>query len=165
MRKYARGFTLIELVLYMGILAMLLTVLSSMFSSVVSTQIASKATSSVDQVGRYLLAKLSYDSRSSSAILIPATPGANTNTLQITRNSINYTYSLDSNNNLQVINNSTGEANLLNGYDTQVTNLQFFRIGSGANTDTVQVMFTIRSRIIQANGQESRNFQTTLGKL
>lgn len=163
MKLLAKGFTLIELVLYMGILSILVTAIAVIFSTVVDVQLESKATSSVDQNGRYLLSKLLYDTRSASSIVSPATPGTQTNTLQITRNSINYTYSLDANSNLRITNQSTGEINVLNSYDTRVSGLNFLRIGSGGNSDTVQVNFTVTSRIVQAKGQESRSFQTTLG--
>ncbi len=159
-----KGFTLIELVLYMGILVLLIGVLSSIFSAIISVQLDSTATSSVDQDGRYLLAKFTHDVASASAILIPANPGDQTNTLQITINSINYTYSLDSNNNLQVVNNSTNETNVLNSYDTTISGLTFTRIGSGGNNDTVQITYTVTSRIKDKTGQqETKNFTTTVG--
>lgn len=163
MKLLSKGFTLIELVLYMGILSILVTAIAVIFSTVVDVQLESKATSSVDQNGRYLISKLLYDTRSASSIVTPANPGTQTNTLQITRNSINYIYSLDANSNLLLTNQSTGESNVLNSYDTQVSGLQLLRIGSGGNSDTVQVNFTVTSRIVQAKGQESRSFQTTLG--
>lgn len=162
--KRTRGFTLIELVLYMGILSILMTVLAALFSTIINVQLESKATSSVDQTGRYLLSKLFYDTKSMSDIVTPAFPGEQSGTLQIQRNSIHYTYSLDSNNNLRLKNESTGEENVLNSFDTQVTGLTFLRVGAGGNNDTVQVTFTVSSRIVQPKGLESRNFQTTLGR-
>ncbi len=110
----SQGMTLIELVIYMGMLVLLSSGLSSIFSTIVDVQLNSNCTSSVDQDGSYLLAKLTHDVASASTILIPANPGNTSNTLQTTINSINYTYSLNSNNNLQVVNNSTNETNVLN---------------------------------------------------
>ena len=143
---------------------MLLTVFTMLFSMIVNVQLESKATSSVDQTGRYLLAKLIYDTKSMADIVVPGFPGEESGTLQIQINSIHYTYSLDSNNNLRVKNESSGEENVLNSFDTQVTGLKFLRVGAGGNNDTVQVTFTVSSRIMQPEGQESRNFQTTLAR-
>jgi len=159
-----KGFTLIELILYMGILVLLITVLSSILSAIVDVQLNSNSTSSVDQDGNYLLAKLTHDVASSSAILIPANPGNQTSTLQLTINSINYTYSLNSSNNLQVVNNSTNETDVLNSYNTSVSGLTFTRIGSGGSGDTVQVTYTVTSRIKERAGYESKGFTTTLGE-
>lgn len=159
-----KGFTLIELVIYMGILTILLSVLSSIFGAIVDVQLESTATSSVDQDGRYILAKLTHDVASSSAILLPLNPGDQTNTLQLTINSINYTYSLDSNKNLQIVNNSTNETNVLNSYDTYLSGLTFTRIGSGDSNDTVRVSYTLISRTSEITRQETKTFQTTLGR-
>jgi len=160
----SKGFTLIELVLYMGILMILIGILSSIFTSIVDVQLESTATSSVNQDGRYLLSKLLYDVRSASSITSPPNPGDTASTMQITSNSIIYTYSLDSSNNLQVVNGSTSETIILNGYDTSVSDLTFTRIGSGDSNDTVRVSYTLTSKTKERSGQETKSFQTTLGK-
>jgi prepilin-type N-terminal cleavage/methylation domain-containing protein len=158
------GFTLIELAVYIGILAILLSILSSVFGSIVDVQLQSKVNSGVDQDGRYIQAKLTHDMESSSTTIIPANPGNESSSLQITINSVDYTYSLDSNNNLQVVDDSTGEADVLNSYDTSVSGLTFTRIGSGDDNDTIAVSYTLTSRSSDQQGQESETFQTTLGR-
>jgi hypothetical protein len=159
------GYTLIELVLYCGILVLLISMLSVVFGSLFDVQLTSTSTSAVDQDGRYIIAKLTHDVASSSAILVPANPGNQTSTMQITINSINYTYSLDGNSNLQIVNNSTNETNVLNSYNTKVSGLTFTRLGNGDSNDTIQVFYTINSRIRTNIGYESKSFQTTLGSL
>lgn len=161
--KACKGFTFIELIVYMGILTILLTVLSSIFTSILNVQFESTATSSVNQDGRYLLSKLLYDVKSSSAILVPANPGTVSSTMQVTINSINYTYSASSSGNLQVVNNSTGETNVLNSYDTSISGLTFTRIGNGGSSDTMRVAYTVTSRTKENSGYETKSFQTTLG--
>jgi len=163
-RNFHSGYTLIELIIYVGILAILLGVLSSIFTSIVDVQLESSATSSVNQDGRYLLSKLLYDVKSSSAILIPASPGTSSSSLQLTINSINYTYSLDGNGNLQVVNNSTSETNILNSYDTSISGLTFTRVGNGGSSDTIRVSFSLTGKTIERAGvKETKTFQTTLG--
>jgi len=158
------GYTLIEFVIYAGILAVLLGVLSTIFTSIVDVQLESTATSSVNQDGRYLLSKLVYDVKNSSTIVTPANPGTSSSTMQVTINSINYTYSASSSGNFQVVNASTGETNILNSYDTSVSGLTFTRIGNGGSSDTVRVAFTVKSSTIERAGvQETKSFQTTLG--
>src|ERR1035437_6940241 len=86
----------------MSILSMLILVLSNVFSSIIDSQVESKAYSAVDMDGRYILAKLAYDFQSADSLhdslVIPA-PGASGNTLKININSVDYIY------------NSTGSAN------------------------------------------------------
>src|SRR5258708_34652887 len=118
MKSALKGFTLIELVIYIGVLSILLTAMSALFTSIIDVQFESTSTSSVNQDGRYLLSKLLYDVKSITnvppdGIVVPATAGVQSTTMQLTINSINYTYSLDSNNNLQVVNNSTGVSSVL----------------------------------------------------
>jgi type II secretory pathway pseudopilin PulG len=170
MKFVQKGFTLIELVIYMGMFSILIGVMSSLFGSIVEVQLESTSTSSVNQDGRYLLSKLLYDVKSvsanasGSAILVPANPGNTTNTLQITLNSINYTYSLNANGNLQVVNGSTHATDVLNSYDTSISGLTFTRVGNGGSNDTVNVAYTITSRTKESSGQQdTESFQTTLG--
>src|SRR5260221_14717573 len=89
-----RGFTLVELLLYMGLLTILVTIMSSLFKTIVDVQLESKSSSSVDQDGRFIIARMVHDMQSAQTIVIPASAGSTTTTLQITENSVNYTYSL-----------------------------------------------------------------------
>jgi type II secretory pathway pseudopilin PulG len=165
--KHQRGFTLIELVLYAGLLSILVGVMGTIFAQIVDVQLDSEATSSVDQDGRYIMSKMLYDMKALNTgdiVVTPANPGDTTTTLQLRINSINYTYSLDSNGNLLLTNGSTGETNMLNSYNASVTGLSFQRIGSGGSNDTIRVNFTIQSRVEQNTGNESRSFQTTLAR-
>jgi type II secretory pathway pseudopilin PulG len=162
-----KGFTLIELVLYAGILSILVGVMSALFGSIVEVQMESEATSAVDQDGRYILSKMLYDMKSineNDVIVVPVNPGDSGSTLQVQISAINYTYSIDANSNLVVTNTTTGESNVLNSYNTSVSGLTFQRLGAGGANDTVRVSFTIQSRIQQPSGFETRSFQTTLAR-
>lgn len=166
-KKRQRGFTLIELVLYAGLLSILVGVMGVMFGQIVDVQLESEATAVVDQDGRYVLGKMIYDMKllnTDDVIVTPANSGDTSSTLQLNINSINYTYSLDSNDNLVLTNGSTGESNVLNGWQSSVSNLSFQRIGAGGSNDTIRVTFTINSRVQQHSGIESRTFQTTLAR-
>ena len=155
------GFSLLELVISMGILMVLISVLLSLFGQILDVQTASKSTSVVDKNGRYILARLTHDMQSATKIVTPATPGTQTDTLQITVNSVDYIYSLDSNGNLLLTANSVSTQ--LNSVSSTISNLSFTRIGSGDGTDVVRVGFRITSSSQQGKGAEQKNFQTTLG--
>jgi prepilin-type N-terminal cleavage/methylation domain-containing protein len=159
--RFRRGFTLIELLMASAILMVLFGVFTTVFSSIIDAQLESTATSGVDQDGRYILARLAYDMQRASDIISPAAPSSTTQpNLTLRINAVDYIYDVDGNDNL-LLTNDLG-AHILNGYNTSVQNLTFQRIGGGGISDTVQVKFTITSRVQQANGPESRDFQTTL---
>src|SRR3989344_3435349 len=89
------GFTLVELLISMGLLAIILSVLTSLFVSVIEAQLESQATSSVDQDGRFVLARLSYDIHRAdgvNGIITPSTLGGQGPTLQIAISGTTSTY-------------------------------------------------------------------------
>jgi hypothetical protein len=158
----AKGFSLIEMLIYMGLLTVLVGILSMVFASIVDVQLQSESASSVDQDGRYILSKMLYDIKSTSSITIPASPGDTSATLQMQVNNITYTYSLDGSGNLQLSNNYG--TNVLNGYDTQITGLSFQRLGAGDSNDTVRMTYTLSSRTSPHGHAASKSFQTTLSR-
>lgn len=159
--RYQRGFTQIELIVSMGILMILISILTTLFGQIVDVQLESQAISSVDQNGRFLMARLTHDMQSAQSIVLPATPGQVTDSLQLNLNSINYTYSVSTSGNL-VLKNNNG-TDVLNTNAASISALTFKRIGSGDSNDTVQVSFTVSTRTTRTQGIEKKNFQTTLG--
>lgn len=151
---------MIELLMYMGLLSILVGVLSTLFVTILETQVESSATSSVDQDGRYVLARMNYDMHQAQQIVSPSSPGQTASTLQIKVNSINYTYSVN-NGNLQLT--IASQASNLNSTLSTISNVTFQRIGDGDNDDTIRFNFTAASKKQVHAGPETRSFQTTLG--
>ena len=79
-----KAFTLIELLIFMGILAALLGILSQILASALAVQVESQTASSVHSDGRYLLSRLTYDVRRASNITSPASAGLTSPTLTLT---------------------------------------------------------------------------------
>ncbi|HSW48291.1 MAG TPA: prepilin-type N-terminal cleavage/methylation domain-containing protein, partial [Candidatus Saccharimonadales bacterium] len=140
---FNRGFTLVELLMSIGIMLVLMSVMTGVFGSTIDTTLDSSATSGVDQDGKFIIARLAYDMQRASQIVTPAAPGSTTSpTLTIAINSVNYTYSLSGSD--LILTDDTGPNNL-NSNSTQVSNLTFQRLGIGNMTDTVQVKFKLSS--------------------
>jgi prepilin-type N-terminal cleavage/methylation domain-containing protein len=157
------GFTLIEMLLYMGILSILLLVLTNIFNSTLDVQLESQGTSSVIQDGHYIISRLTYDMNRAKKILVPASPGNSSPTLNITVGSTNYVYSLSGQD--IILTNNLG-ANKLNSFDTNISNLNFkyLQAANAATTSsTISISFTLTSKAARANGPEVKTLQTTLG--
>lgn len=156
--KQQQGFSIIEMMLYMGILAIMLGVLSTLFTSAVQMQLQSDSTSSVEQTGNYLLQRLIYDIHNADSITTPATLGGSDDTLVITNGSTTYTYTLDSNGNLTI--NDVP----LNDFDTTISNLSFTRLGNDLSDDNdIQIQFTVTSKVKSPSGTETKDYKTTVG--
>ncbi len=160
MLKNPKGFTLVEMLLYMAIFSILMGVLIQIFFSAIDTQLTSKATSSVDQDGAYILSRLNYDISRAQAVTSPSSYGVGASSLSLQIGGASYTYSLDSNENL-VLNNTYG-INQLNSVDTVLSNLSFTRIGNPGGKDTIQLNFQLKSTTQRNTGYELRNFTTTV---
>jgi hypothetical protein len=148
-----RGFTLIELIIYGGMLTILLGVFTTIFGMVMDAQLESDANSSVQQDGQYLLSKLSQEITRADSITTPASLGQSGSTLVLVRDAITYTYSTDVNGNVSVTTN-TG-SNILNSYRTTISNLQFTRRGNIGGKHSIQFSYTVTSKTLQGNRLET----------
>ena len=157
MNHSSGGFTLIEFLIYMGIFSMLLVVLTQMFVMILTTQLGTESSSSVEQDSRFILARLMYDVQRASQITVPATLGVSGNTLQLIIGGVSYTYVLNGTN-LEL------NSNQVNSFDTTVSNLSFERRGNVGGETDVNVAFTLKSKVLRNNmPMELKNVQTVIG--
>jgi prepilin-type N-terminal cleavage/methylation domain-containing protein len=154
-----KGFTLIELAIYLGILSILLLILSSFFNSALDTLMQSQATSPTEQDSKFILNRLMYDVTNADSLTTPANPGDQGSTLQLVRGGITYTYTQTGNN--LTINDNAG-TDVLNSPQVTISDLSFKRIGYAAEKPTVQIKFTIISVTTAKSGKDTQNFQTTV---
>ena len=82
MKKLA-GFTLTELLLYMGLTVIFLGVLTDIFVTTLDVKKESEATSAVEIDGRFILSRLMYDVNNADAITVPASLGESSTTLTL----------------------------------------------------------------------------------
>src|SRR3990167_8490552 len=168
LKNKKRGFTLIELTLYMGLISILLVIVMELFATIFHLRSESEANSAVVQDSRYLLTRLAYDLNRAKSIDVPANIGQTSSTLQLTVNEDNednvYTYFLDSG--MLSMSNHLG-TNILNSISTTVDpNLSFTRIGNGftSGKDTIQLSISVRSVTQKSPGiNEIESFTTILG--
>jgi type II secretory pathway pseudopilin PulG len=159
--KHSRGFTITELLIYMGIFTILLVVLTEIFVTTLNVQLESEATSSVDQDSRFILSRLMYDIQRASRIDVPASLGSLPgDTLSLIIGGDTYTYAL---NNTDLELDRNGTANKLNSFDTTISNVVFQRLGNPGGVNSIKVGFTVSSKVQRASGPEIKNVQTMIG--
>ena len=158
--NFKKGFTLVELLIFMGMFTILLAVLSQVFGMIIDARLESESTSSVVQDGNFLLNRFMYDIARANTINTPSTVGSTDTNLDLTIDGVNYLYALNAGN-LELSANSV--TYLLNSYNTGVSALTFTRIGNDDEKDTIQLGFTVTSDVESAAGPESKIFQTTVG--
>jgi len=160
--KNQKGFTIAELLLFMGIFSILTVVLLQLLTSIFDVQLESQSTSSVSQDGRYILNRLGYDIQKATTIVIPNI-GNQDQTLQLASGGIVYTYSL-ANGNLTITSSPSGTTDQLNSFNTTVSDINFLRLADINNkNDTVSFSFTLTSKAIKRSGAVVENFRTTVG--
>ena len=160
MGKQMRGLTVTELLIYMGLMAIFITVLLGIFTSALKTKLASQSTSAISQDSRYILSKLSYDVNNADSVTSPAL-GATSTSLQLVASGSAITIASSSGNLVRTVG---GVSTNLNGIDTQLDSISFKNIGNTGGKPTIQVVYTIRSKIIiQGGGTETQSINTTVG--
>jgi len=164
LRKSGAGFTLVELLLYIGIFSILVVSLFQLFTSIIDTQAESQSSSSVFLDGQYILNRFKYDMQRAKSIITPSSSGKQGITAKVSIDNGTYTYSLVDGN-LTLTNDVALTTGQLNSADTTVSNLNFARLSDtqGKNTDTLTISLRLTSNIIKRGGPNTENFKTTVG--
>ncbi len=153
------GFTLVELLLYMGLLVVFISGLTTLFLTSLETQIETRAVTVVVQEGQYILQRLLYDVHRADAITSPDV-GSSSNSLSLSIGGVNYTYQLQGTT-LQLT--DSGGTEVLHRADLTVSDLSFTRVSDGSTFDTLRISFEASSGATEQRGSENRVFQTTVG--
>ena len=160
MKQNKKGFTMVELLLYMSLLTILLIVLTTLFVQILDVRLESEADSSTSSEGQFIMSRLAYDIGRANAVLIPTVLGDQTNSLQLTISGINYNYVINSNN--LTLTDAIGTEKL-NTTDTRISNLTFTRLGNTSGKNTIRLQYAITSSVSRISGPQVENFQTTIG--
>ncbi len=158
-RIQGAGFTLVELLLYMGLLTVFITGLTTLFVASLETQLEGQAVSIVSQEGQYLLQRLEYDVYRADAITSPA-PGNSSSSLALSIGGQTYTYQ-PSGDTLEL--SIGGVAEPMHREDLSIQNLVFTRVSDGSTYDSLRVSFDASAGATPERVSEERRFATTIG--
>ncbi len=149
------GFTLVEMLMVMGIMSILVVILSQVFGSILTMKLRSEATTAVSQDSRYLLSRLYYDISRASDITSTSGP-----TLTLTISGVSYVYALDNDTLTLAVGGGSPEA--LTSVGSRVTTLGFTRTDLGLKKG-VQIHLIITPVITLPGGADlSRELTTTV---
>lgn len=162
-KQAQKGFTMIELLLYMGIFSILLVVLLDLLTMILGVHAESQATSSVDQDGNYIMRKLAYDIHKATTIT-PAIVAVPSTSMELTGTGFDETYTIDGSDNLVVTDNTVSPAvrYSLNSPDTKAS-ITFTPYGNTGGKASLKIALILTSRITQKGGVvQSQEFDTTV---
>ncbi|MEK7591948.1 MAG: hypothetical protein AAB508_00975 [Patescibacteria group bacterium] len=154
------GFSIVEMILYMGFLSAFLLVLTRILSSSLEVQTESEATTAVQQDGRYILTRLAYDIENSDIITTPSGAGQTASSLVFTIVPTTYTYTLFNGN---LTRRDDIDTNNLNSANTTVTNFSVTRREGVGTKPTLSILLTVESTAQKITGVQSQTFSTTIG--
>lgn len=154
-----KAFTIIELIIFMGIFSILIYILSDIFIISLKTKTEGEVTSVLNQDARLILFKLSSDINNANAILSPDL-GASSSTLRLILYGEEETIKLDTtNHNIEIVDSSG--TNILNNINTKITNLAFTRLGNPDGKNTIRIILEIGSK--NNRSSEVINLDTAIG--
>ncbi len=158
-KRFDKGYTLVELLLYFALVSLILVQLSSLFLSILEAKSQSQALSAVERDGQYILTRLAYDIKRSSSIEQPSSLGETMSGMELSIDGQIYSYAVANN---QLTLSIQNVPQVLN-YDTEISNFSIQRLGNPGGKHALRVSYQVTSPIIQNAGLESREFQSTIG--
>lgn len=97
MKQFTKsGFTLVELLIFMALSSLFLTISAELLKSAVDFRLETAGSAAVDLSGNFIYKRLVYDLKRASAITTPTLAGQSGSTLGLTISGSSYTYTLTS---------------------------------------------------------------------
>lgn len=160
-KKYNKnnGYTLVELVLFMGLFSVLLVMIANIFTVLVDKQLEIQSLTYVEADSSYLIDRLRYDIHRADSVSFPASIGDSENSLSLDIGGETFTYGTSGN--LFQLTNTQGVF-ALNSLRTRVTNVSFERSGNIGGEEAITIDFTVESLVQQASGVETKQVHTTI---
>lgn len=155
-----KGFTIIELLLYMGLFSILITIIGGLFFSILQLRLEAETVSSVQQDSNFMIERLRYDLNGATGITSPASPGQTASVLTFVKSGTTYNYTLSGGTDL-LLTIGGQPAVSLNGYNTQVLAFNVTRLGDPGGFPYLNISFTLSGKSVFINQQpETRIFTT-----
>ena len=153
------GFTIIELLLYMGLFSILITIIGGLFFSILQLRLEAETVSSVQQDSNFIIGRLKYDLNGATGVTSPASPGQTATVLTFVKSATTYTYTLSGTDLLLAVSGQPPVS--LNGYNTQVLAFNVTRLGNPGGFPYLNISFTLSGKSVFINQQPETKIFTT----
>jgi len=157
---FQKGYTLIELLLYVSLVGVLLTGASTFFGVMAEARVKNQSVAEVNQQGMLAMERITQVIRGASSITSPAAGSSATSlTLVVPTGSLSPTViDLASSTTLQ-IKEGTAAAVPLHNSKVQITSINLRNVTIGGTPGAVQVSFTMAR--VNATGRNDLSYQKT----
>jgi prepilin-type N-terminal cleavage/methylation domain-containing protein len=155
-----RGYTLIELLLYVAMIGILLSAVTAFFGMAADARIKSQSINEVNQQGTFAMDYMVQTIRNATSITAPATGTSSTNglTVVVPTGSLSPTVFSLSSGVLQV-KEGAGALVPLTSNDVQVTSLTVTNLTRSGTSGILQIAFTIAR--VNTSGRNEYDYQKT----
>lgn len=137
------GFTLVELLIYIAVAAVILLALSQFFALALSIRVKAQSVAEVEQQGTLVLTKMTQIIRNATAITTPITGATSTSLTLTVSTGTNSPTIFDVASSILRIKEGTANAISLTDSHVAVTNLIFSNLTDGSANGSIQIQFTL----------------------
>jgi Tfp pilus assembly protein PilV len=166
---FRRGFTLIEVLIFLGIFTAIMVVFLTVLISVSSVQIRNISSNEVNQQSQFLLSTIQRYVESSSLIDMPADVTTSTLKLRMARDSEDPTYiylnTSDKDNIVYLKQTNSGTPQALTTSRVKVTTLNFTKKSNPGAKDTVNISFVMEYNTDNIKQKFVRNLFTSIARV
>lgn len=157
------GFTILELILYMGILSLISVILANSYIALLRGRGQAETRSDVNANLRLVVDRIASDVKNANAIVLPSSAGSSGGTLQLTRNGVTVTYDTAAGR----VRRATSTGEFLSGPTVSVNTLSFTRIENyhsvlRATTTGVFVVVGLRATSTSGDWSYGNTIETAL---
>lgn len=154
-----RGYTLVELLIYLALISIFFVAFSSIFTTILQLKTKVYQSSPMDYNGQYLMQRLVYDIRQAETISTPANLGQTSDSLSLMINGENYTYTLV--NHVIFLTNNNGSFPISDNL-TNVQSISFQRIGNVDGLVSIKFNLNLESITPEEGKKQIKNFTSTV---
>ncbi|HUC01492.1 MAG TPA: prepilin-type N-terminal cleavage/methylation domain-containing protein [Candidatus Paceibacterota bacterium] len=156
-----RGFTLVEMLIAIGLFTIIVVSLIAILTVVVQVQVRSSSAAAVDQESQFLLQKLQYYIGTASIVDIVTSTPTSTLKLQVASSSLDPTYITLASGTVY-LQQASGTLQALTSNRVTVSNLSFTRQSNPPGHDLVSISYAMSYNTVNVKQAFSQLFQTAI---
>jgi type II secretory pathway pseudopilin PulG len=163
--RASRAFTILELVIYIAIFAVIIVAFVGAFVAITRVQTGQSSQAEVESQSQFLLEKIQYYVEQASLIDMPADTPTTTLTLRMSNPAADPTYLTVTNGILYVQQTATGTPIALSSNQVTISSATFTKHSNPPAHDTVSVALTVAYNTSNLQQMFSQAFQTSVARV